>query len=496
MYLSKSKYTQVWSCPKAAWLNKNKPEIAPVDENTRARMQTGIEVGALARGLFGDYVDATVKDPDGHLNLSQMIENTKREMTAGTSVICEASFSHEGLYCAVDLLRKDGSGWAVYEVKSSADPHQDIYIADISYQKYVLEKCGVPVTRVYLVTLNGQYVFDGTLKLQDLFMITDMTSEASGEVSNVPATLKIAECVLNSDHEPAMDLGEACLDCAFWSYCTKHLPKPNVFDLYRLSKGKKLEYYRKGLISFDALQSSGVIRNDKQRRQMDYALAERGIWIDRKKIQEFLATLSYPLYFLDFESIQPAVPFCVGTKPYAQIPFQYSLHYIETEGGDLLHKEFLAESGTDPRRDIAEALCRDIPKNVCVTAYNKSFECTRLRELAAAYPYLSPHLTNIADHIIDLLVPFQSGYYYNRAMGGSFSVKSVLPAIYPDDPSLDYHNLEGVHNGGEAMSIFPQIQFMGPAEQQTARQNLLKYCELDTYAMVKIWEELRRAASD
>jgi hypothetical protein len=326
-------------------------------------------------------------------------------------------------------------------------------------------------------------------------MITDMTSEASGEVSNVPATLKIAECVLNSDHEPAMDLGEACLDCAFWSYCTKHLPKPNVFDLYRLSKGKKLEYYRKGLISFDVLQSSGVIRNDKQRRQMDYALAERGTWIDRKKIQEFLATLSYPLYFLDFESIQPAVPFCVGTKPYAQIPFQYSLHYIEQEGGKLKHKEFPGESGEDPRRTLAEQLCADIPLNVCTTAYNKAFECTRLTELADTFPDLAQHLLNIRDHIVDLLVPFQSGWYYVPAMGGSFSIKSVLPALFPNDPELDYHNLAGsVHNGGEAMSIFPKIKDMTPNEQVVARQSLLKYCELDTYAMVKVWQKLKDVA--
>lgn len=494
MYLSKSKYTQVWSCPKAAWLNKNKPELAVADENAQARMKTGTEVGALARGLFGDYVDVTTKAADGHQDLTQMIENTRKEMDAGTPVICEASFSYRGLYCAVDLLRRDGNGWAIYEVKSSTDPAQGIYIADIAYQKYVLEKCGVKVTKVYLVCLNNQYVFNGKLNLQELFLITDMTVEAVKEGENVPSVLKTAEDVLSSPKEPIMDLGEACMDCAFWPYCTKHLPTPNVFDLYRLNKGKKLEYYRKGLIAFDALQRSGLIKNDKQCRQMEYALADKGTWLDSGKIREFLAALSYPLYFLDFESMQPAVPFCIGTRPYTQIPFQYSLHYIEHEGGELKHKEFLAESGTDPRLAVAEALCRDIPKDVCVTAYNKSFECTRLRELALAFPDLADHLSSIADHIIDLLVPFQSGYYYNRAMGGSFSIKSVLPAIYPDDPSLDYHNLEGVHNGGEAMSVFPQIQYMEPAEQITARQNLLKYCELDTFAMVKVWEELRRAA--
>ena len=129
-----------------------------------------------------------------------------------------------------------------------------------------------------------------------------------------------------------------------------------------------------------------------------------------------------------------------------------------------------------------------------VTAYNKSFECTRLKELAETFPNLAEHLLNIRDHIIDLLVPFQSGWYYNRAMGGSFSIKSVLPAIFPDDPDLDYHNLEGIHNGSEAMNAFAAMERMTPQERESTRQNLLKYCELDTYAMVKVWEELVRAA--
>ena len=132
--------------------------------------------------------------------------------------------------------------------------------------------------------------------------------------------------------------------------------------------------------------------------------------------------------------------------------------------------------------------------NVCVTAYNKAFECTRLKELAAEFPDLAEHLLNIRDNIVDLLVPFQSGWYYNRAMGGSFSIKSVLPAIFPDDPALDYHNLEGVHNGSEAMTVFPKIKDMPLEEQAKARHDLLKYCELDTLAMVKVWEELVRVS--
>ena len=305
--------------------------------------------------------------------------------------------------------------------------------------------------------------------------------------------------ILDSSEEPDIDLSISCnkpYPCSFWKYCSKNLPTPSVFNLYRMPFSKKIEYYKDGIISYEDLQGSGKIANEKQIRQIQYHLEEKGTYIEKDNIQSFLDTLSYPIYFLDFETMQPVIPVYVGTKPYAQIPFQYSLHYIEHEGGELKHKEFLAESGTDPRRALAEQLCADIPMGVCVTAYNKAFECTRLKELAATYPDLADHLLSIEANIIDLLVPFQSGYYYNRAMGGSFSIKSVLPAMFPNDPELDYHNLEGVHNGSEAMTLFPKIKDMPLEEQTAARHNLLKYCELDTYAMVKVWQELVKAAGE
>ena len=228
--------------------------------------------------------------------------------------------------------------------------------------------------------------------------------------------------------------------------------------------------------------------------QISHEINDLPTHIDKDGIKDFLNTLWYPLYFLDFETMQTVIPEFIGTKPYAQIPFQYSLHYIENEGGELHHKEFLAESGEDPLRKISESLCNDIPDNACVIVFNQAFECGRLGELASYFPDLSEHLLKIRENIRDLLVPFRKGYYYNRAMGGSFSIKVVLPAIFPDDPSLDYHNLEGVHNGGEAMTIFPKIKDLPPEEQAIARKNLLKYCELDTYATVKIWQELVRVS--
>lgn len=498
MHLSKSKYCAFWQCPKMAWLNKYRPEEKIIDDSVTARMEAGTEVGELARSLFGECVDVTVQNENG-LDLSAMLLRTQEEMSKETPVICEAAFVYEGLYCAVDILKKGKGGWAIYEVKSSTQNDSPVYMADIAYQKYVLENCGVTVEGTYLVCLNNEYVFDGTLKVQELFKITDVSEDIISEEEQIAETITLAEQILNSEAEPNIDLSVNCnspYPCAFWQYCSKHVPKPSVFDLYRMQFKKKIEYYREGLISYEALFKSKQIKNAKQLRQIAFELEDKGTYIEIESIQAFLDTLSYPIYFLDFETMQPVIPQYVGTTPYQQIPFQYSLHYIEEANGELKHKEFLAESGVDPRRMLAEQLCADIPMDVCVTAYNKAFECSRIKELAEVYPDLAEHLLNIEENIKDLLVPFQSGYYYNRAMGGSFSIKSVLPAIFSNDPILDYHNLEDVHNGSEAMSIFPKIKDMQPVEQERARRNLLKYCELDTYAMVKVWEELVRVAKN
>lgn len=498
MFFSKSKYCGLWQCPKIAWLKKYKPEEYIIDENTKSRMDAGNEVGDLAMGLFGEFNEVTTYK-DGKLDIPQMIEKTKQFMAENKDNICEASFNFNGLYCAVDILRKQGNGYAIYEVKSSTHDDNYIYIVDVAYQKYVLEHCGVNVTGTYLVNINSDYIFDGTLKLDELFKITDVYEFVLQEQEEVEEKIKMAEELLASEKEPNIDISCNCnspYKCGFWKYCSKHLPTPSVFDLYRLNFSKKIEYYNRNIISFEDLRSTGWYLGEIRDRQIEYALDDKGVYVDKKKIKKFLDTLSYPLYFLDFETQQPVIPIYVGTRPYQQIPFQYSLHYIESEGGELKHKEFLGISGEDPRRALAEALCNDIPAGACVLAYNKSFECGRIGELAETFPDLKQHLYGIEFSIKDLLDPFRQGYYYKKEIGGSFSIKSVLPAMFPNDPSLNYHNLEGVHNGGEAMSIYPKIKDMSPEEQKIARQNLLKYCELDTYAMVKIWQELVRIVKE
>ncbi len=496
-YFSKSKYCDFKQCPKIPWLKKYKPEEYVIDEETQARFTAGNEVGDLAMGLFGEYVEVTSYKSDGSLDLNRMKALTRQYLAEGRENICEASFDHQGLYCAVDILRKNGDGYDIYEVKSSASPDHYVYIVDTSYQKYVLQKCGLKVKNVFLVTIDTGYVFDGVLDLHRLFKITEVTSLVDEEMGTVEESLREAERVMSSKDEPAIDLSASCNQpyaCAFFGYCTRNLPSPSVFHLYRLAYGKKLQLYQSGVYSYEDVLKSGVKLNELRRRQVEYALEDKGTYVDKVGIGGFLQTLSYPLYFLDFETVQPVIPRYIGTRPYQQIPVQYSLHILTEPNGTLEHREFLGRSEEDPRRALAERLTSDIPADVCVLAYNKGFECGRITELAEAFPDLAEHLLKIRDNIKDLLDPFQKGYYYNRDMGGSFSIKSVLPAIFPDDPKLNYHNLEGVHNGSEAMELFPRLKDMPADERAEAEHNLLKYCELDTFAMVKLYEELKRVS--
>ena len=501
--LSKSQYTKYRQCDKSLWLRYNKPETAIENPQLATRFQAGNEVGDLAMLLFGDYTEVTTTKADGNLDLKTMIAKTQQCLQVGTENICEASFLFDGCYCAVDILRKTAEGYAIYEVKSSstsedeedkATAKTEVYAQDISYQKWVLTQCGIQVSETYLIRLNSDYVRGDELDIKQLFIITDMAEAVANEYPKIEHYINAAHSTLMSKVEPNADLSVYChkpYRCEFWDYCTKHIPHPSVFDLYKKRFDGKLKLYNENKIKFEDLSKEKL--TDFQQVQVECTL-ENKTYINNEAIRDFMRQLSYPLYFLDFETMQVVVPQYLGTRPYQQITFQYSLHYIEHEGGELKHKEFLGVSGEDPRRALAEQLCKDIPMNVCVTAYNKSFECTRIKELAEAYPDLASHLLNIRDHIVDLWDPFKAGHYYVPAMGGSTSIKYVLPALWPNEPSLDYHNLdERCQNGGDAMSIFPRIKDMEPSEQEAARKALLDYCCLDTYAMVKVWERLKES---
>ena len=500
--LSKSRYTAFCQCPKNLWLKMYKPEEAKVDPALQARFEQGNEVGDLAMGLFGEYKEVTTKDADGKLDLATMCALTQQYMDEGVENICEASFALEGHYCAVDILRRNGDGWDIYEVKSStykgdendtAD-HLLVYTRDIAYQKWLLEQCGVKVDGTYLVRLNKFYVRGNELDIKQLFHVKNMDALVANELPKVQTNVAQAVKVLEGG-EPDVKVAIQChepYNCAFFDYCTGHLAEPNVFNLYRMNFKVKCKLYNEGKISYEDVRYEKL--SEIQRLQVETAINDTQL-VSAEDIRAFLPRLTFPLYFLDFETMQCAVPQYVGTRPYQQIPFQYSLHWIEQEGGELKHTAFLGNGKDDPRRALAEQLCHDIPRDVCVTAYNMGFERGRIQELAVAFSDLREHLMAIHANFIDLIEPFRKKMVYLPDMDGSFSIKSVLPALFPNDPELDYHNLdERCQNGGDAMTIFPKIKDMPPAEAAASREALLRYCELDTWAMVKVWQKLKKVA--
>lgn len=492
LFLSKSRFCSAVQCPKMLWLKQNKPEEFNNDVMDENVLKTGSAVGDLAMGLFGPYVEVPFGD------LTDMIDETDRLINDGVSVIAEASFSYDGNFCSVDILLNHGGGKVdIYEVKSSTSV-SDIYIYDTAYQHFVLSQLGYDIGTTNLVTIDNTYVRQGELELDKLFAITDVTAEVLAKQTEVHEYIDMLRDYMQQQSEPEREIGQHCFApyfCGYFDYCTRDWPHPNIFDIASLQNRTRFKLMDKGIRSFEEVESSKGV-NDKCMLQVKHALHDLPDKIDIGAIHKFMDDLSYPLYFLDFESFQPAVPLYDNSSPYEQIVFQYSLHYIPEEGGELHHREFLAYPGEDPRREVAEHLCLDIPEDVCVLAYNMGFEKGRIKRLAELYPDLKDHLMNIHGNIKDLMVPFRNKDYYNRAMQGSYSIKYVLPALFPDDPSLDYHNLEGVHNGAEASAAFAAMAEMDPDQLSEYREHLLRYCELDTYAMVKVWEKLREITED
>ena len=488
MILSKSKYTKGVICKKALWLSCYKDELKEEIANDTILLN-GKKVGELARGLFGDY--ELINFDSDHL---KMVNDTCKAMNNMANIICEASFIFNKCFCSVDILKNDIDGVEIYEVKASTKINK-IYYKDIAYQTWILKKIGINVKKSYIVYVNNKYIKEGSIDLNKYFVIEDVTDKIDLDVVNDKVKELIK--VINSDEEPSINLSIDCYKpynelCPFFNYCTKNLPKPNVFNIgWGTHFSKKIDLYYNNVISYeDILRSSSGSK--KVINQVKFELNKLAPKIDRDKIEEFMKEIKYPLYFLDFESLNEAIPSIDGTKPYQQICFQYSLHYYLEDGKTLYHKEYLSdEYYGNPMYGLCKSLCEDIPKDACVLVYNESFEKNRLKEMANMYEEFSDHLLNIRDNIVDLSVIFKNQYYYKKEMAGSYSIKVVLPALFPDDETLDYHKLEQVHKGDEASEAFLSLKNLSKEEEMKLRENMLKYCKLDTYAMVKIYDKLK-----
>jgi len=290
MNLSKSRYTLGIRCPKLLWLNEYKKNEAS-DLGNESTLEQGTLIGDLARNIFGEHTLI-----DYNEGLDSMLKTTSECIKRKDKVICEASFNYNGNFCSIDILKREGNYYNIYEVKSSTDI-KDIYIDDVSYQTWVLKKCGININKSYIVYVNSNYIYKEKLELDKYFIIKDVTNKLRLDI--VEENINEYKKVLLSK-EPKIDLSINChtpYDCPFFKYCTKELESPNVFDIgWSLSFKKKLDLYYKNIISYKDLLDKGNL-NDKQYRQVYFNLYNSKDYIDKQYIKELLSTFTYPYIF-------------------------------------------------------------------------------------------------------------------------------------------------------------------------------------------------------
>ena len=480
-YLSKSLFVRGVRCHKSLYLHKYRPELKDeVSDETEKLFNVGYEVGDLAWELFpgGKIV------PYDGLSHEEQLEMTASLIAQGCKTIYEATFFYNGVFIKADIIHKGDNGWDVYEAKASTGV-KDYHLHDASVQYYVMAGAKLPISRVFVVHVNNQYVRQGEIKMDKLFHKEDITAIAKEKQDFIVEEIKRQRAMLKGD-EPVIDIGPQCYQfypCDFIGHCRSHIPNDSIFDI-RGRMDARFSLYEKGILSmYDVPQEYLSV---KQHIQIETNKEHQAI-CNHDAVRQFVKSLWYPMYFLDFETSMQAIPPYDGTRPYQKIPFQYSLHHLEHEGGDLKHYEFLAMPRTDPRKDLTRKLVNEIPDNACVLTYKKSFEIGRLHDLAGWFPEYADKIEKIIENIRDLMEPFQHYDIYHWQQNGSYSLKDVLPAMVPD---LSYEHLD-VQGGGMAMDAYAAMnQTDDPEEIRKIRKSLLEYCKLDTLAMVKILERL------
>lgn len=486
--LSKSQYLKGLQCHKSLWLYRNRKDL--LEKPTPAQQaifDTGANVGVLAQELFPN--GATIEFEGS--SFAEKVAKTKELIESGEKTIYEATFQYDDILVMVDILHKGRSGWDFFEVKSSTEV-KDVHRDDVAVQFYVLTGSEIKIKKASLIYINNKYVRKGDLDIKQLFNIENLTNSAKDRQEFVKQKLKEMRKVVGRV-EPEIDIGPHCsdpYDCDFLKHCWGHIPETSVFDIGRLSRDKKWTLYDDGILKFEDLPEDYPL-NPKQQIQVEAELTGKE-YVDKEAVKEFLETLYFPLYFLDFETFNPAIPPFDGNWPYQQIPFQFSLHFQKRKGGKVYHEEFLAEEGKDPRKNLAKSLVEIIPNEACVLTYNSGFEKRVIKELAAQFPKLKKKLLAIQDSILDLMIPFQSKAVYKKEMNGSYSIKAVLPALIPE---MSYKEM-AISEGSQASSSYATLHLMEDLkERKKIRQYLLEYCKLDTLAMVNLLEELKNIVS-
>jgi hypothetical protein len=474
-------------CPKRLWLEIHRPDLREDSEATQVSFQIGFQVGDIAHQIYdpeglGVLIDVQTE------GFSRAFERSA-ELLQTAQPIFEAGFSAGGALAFADVMlpeQIDGNQvWHMVEVKSSTSV-KDYYHDDVAVQAFVAQSAGVPLQSISLAHIDSSWTYPGDEDYSGLLKENNLTAEAFSRIEEVKSWIVQAQSVAAMPSEPVVGIGAQCktpYPCGFIEHCRRDVPKAE-FPIYWLpyfsAKAKKL-----ALLGINDLKNvPDDMLGVRQQRVKTHTLANT-VYFDAAGAAADLAVHSLPAYFLDFETIQFAVPIWKGTRPYQQNTFQFSLHTL-SESGQLEHTEFLDLSGNDPSEPFTHALIDACGECGPVYVYNAGFETARIRELATRYPYLSTSLLAINARVVDLL-PIARERYYHPSQQGSWSIKKVLPAVVPD---LRYDALEGVQDGGMAMEAFLEAIHPDtkPERKNQIEQQLLAYCKLDTYAMVRLWQ--------
>jgi hypothetical protein len=482
--LSKSQYLIGTQCRKAIWLLKHRKDLKkPLDKTVLSIMEEGQEIGRLAQELY----------PNGKLvkfsnwNFDELLFLTQKYIDSGIETIYEAAFKHDDVFAQIDILSKGSNGWELCEVKSSTGL-REVFLEDIALQYYVATKSGLPISKVFLLHINTEYCRKRNLSIKKLFKKVDITKIILEKQLHIEKNISKIKEAIAKEQESKKPIGLHCLkpyECRYKDYCWQHIPQYSIFNLAGIDNELKFKLYDQGILKIEDIPSNFPLPKNK-RFQVDCEVNNTEI-INKEAISSFLDSLSYPLYFLDFESFQKGIPPFKNTRPYQQIPFQYSLHYLSSSTAKLKHYQFLAAAGKEPRLKLIKNLISRIPKKACVLGYS-NFEKQIIKSLAQQYPVYKDRLMNIHNNILDLMIPFQKKHFYRKEMQGSHSIKYVLPALAPE---LSYSSLE-ISNGQIASKLYATLHTLKDYEQiKKIRYDLFEYCKMDTFAMVRLVEKLR-----
>lgn len=475
MKLSKSRFIRGNACTKAMWLDTHEPDLVEHSDADRKILDQGEEVGELARELF----------PDGELiyeypqSLSDAVKVTQEKIASGSSVLFEAVFEFNDVLVISDILvMQDDGSWQLIEAKS-ATKVKDYYYDDLALQKWVLENNGLTVSACGVLHVNNQCV---GVDLDNFFIEEDVSNEV--ELRDVEDLAAEYLEILQEQSPPEVPIGKWCKKCDYEAYCLGDKVNHSIYYIPRISDRKVTELEAQDIIDLNDITDVSVFTDNQQTFINTYQA--KAIDINAPAILSAMEDLEYPLYFFDFETVNPAVPLADNIRPYQQTPFQYSCHVLQ-EDGTLTHHEYLHPEASDPSRPLAEQLVKDIGEPGSVVAYNIGFERGVLLKLAAAFPDLHDELISIADRLWDQL-PLVRDHYQHYQMGPSNSIKAILPIIAPE---LSYKDLT-VSQGDQAGVVWQEMIYSKDEQDKAAlRKALLAYCHLDTLAMVKLHQHFQ-----